>query len=647
MMGQLSYWLFVIKPRILAPVNFLLVGPGGRITALEQYAVNGYCRRDAIQRPDFSRNNVFPYFDNVVFSEEKMKSFGLSFFMVLVVFQAGAQGLEPGVAIINTNNIRASVYSNGRLFWTGSGGHFEMLEEGVSPILLGGLWLGAVDGAGNLRISCQLYDDGKVESQFQPGTIKTLYPRPEIDTNLNRIWRVSRKEIIAHQVDFGADGRIDSIIPAIYSWPGRGNPHSLKYNGFEIFDGYEILAPFEDWDGDGAYNPDKGDYPRLAVRGHRFTQPDEMAWWAFNDLMERENPWLYDPLLVEVHCQAFVFNCRKEEEEVMNNSLFLHYTLINKSLEPLDSIRVGMFLDFAIGCPDDDYIGVLPENGTVYAYNSGHEDGPCGHPPANLLVSSTLFDDLYVTDAPRNTPPDTVFTSAFDRIMPLQLQEETGLPNNAFPVAGLEYYRYLTGSWRDGNPLTYGGSGYNTGGMPIAFPFTGFPTAEGDWNEKNAGRTPGRRRALASAGHFRLNPEGVNSFTIGITAQNCWGCHPEGSAESFSRAFHEIREIDLWMRRDWLVDFPCTQSKIEIERPPPFSPMLTLFPNPAKNRLTVHVENAPAYWYRVYNAHGQLMLKRDNPEPVSFLETTNWLKGVYFLQVRAGGETISQSFVIE
>lgn len=566
--------------------------------------------------------------------------------MVLVVFQAGAQGLEPGVAIINTNNIRASVYSSGRLFWTGSGGHFEMLEEGVSPVLLGGLWLGAVDGAGNLKVSHQLYDDETEDRHFQPGVLLPAWQDHRIDTNFNKIWRVKREEIIAHQLDFGADGRIDSIIPAVYRWPGKGNPHSLKYNGFAIPEDYIILAPFEDWDGDGIYDPDKGDCPALDLRtGRFFPIPDEMLWWAFNDFTSRST----DPLIAEVHCLLFAFRCEREEEAAMNNTLFFNYKLINKSVEPVDSVRVGMFLDFAVGCPDDDYIGVLPENGTVYAYNGDREDGPCGPPPANLLVSSTLFDDLYVTDAPRNTPPDTVFTSAFDRIMPLQLQEETGIPNNAFPVTGLEYYRYLTGSWRDGSPLVYGGSGYNTGGIPVAFPFTGFPTAEGDWNEKNAGRTPGRRRALASAGHFRLNPGGVNSFTIGITAQSCWGCHPEGYAESFNRAFHEIREIDLWMRGDWLTDFPCTQSKIEIKRPepPPLPPMLTLFPNPAKNQLTVQVENAPAYWYRVYNAHGQLMLKRDNPEPVSFLETANWLKGVYFLQVRAGGETISQSFVIE
>ncbi|MCB9266234.1 MAG: hypothetical protein H6558_14485 [Lewinellaceae bacterium] len=188
----------------------------------------------------------------------------------------GAQGLEPKVAIINTNNIRASVYSNGRLFWTGTGGHFEMKREGISPLLLGGLWIGAVDGAGNVKISRQLYDDGEVESQFQPGLIKTFYyPKPEIDTNFNWIWQVSREEILAHQADFAADGRIDSIIPAVYSWPGRANPHSLEYNGFEISEDYEILAPFEDWNGDGIYNPDKGDYPKLAVIGQEFTLPDE------------------------------------------------------------------------------------------------------------------------------------------------------------------------------------------------------------------------------------------------------------------------------------------------------------------------------------------------------------------------------------
>ncbi|MCB9266233.1 MAG: hypothetical protein H6558_14480 [Lewinellaceae bacterium] len=216
----------------------------------------------------------------------------------------------------------------------------------------------------------------------------------------------------------------------------------------------------------------------------------------------------------------------------------------------------------------------------------------------NPLVSCTLFGDLLVTDGPVNTDPDTAFLSAFDRVMPIQLEKETGSPYNAFPVTGLEFYRYLNGNWRDGSPLTYGAGGYNTDGMSVNFPFTGFPTVDGDWNEKTAGRTPGRRRALASAGHFRLNPGRLNSFTIGITAQNCWGCHPEGASENYNQVFHEIRKIDLWMQGDWRTKFPCTQSKIEFPQPEPPSPLppaLTAFPNPTKYQLTVQAENAPVY----------------------------------------------------
>ncbi|MCB9266232.1 MAG: hypothetical protein H6558_14475 [Lewinellaceae bacterium] len=41
------------------------------------------------------------------------------------------------------------------------------------------------------------------------------------------------------------------------------------------------------------------------------------------------------------------------------------------------------------------------------------------------------------------------------------------------------------------------------------------------------------------------------------------------------------------------------------------------------------------------------MLERNSPEAISFVDTANWLKGVYFLRARVGGEDINQEFVIE
>ena len=47
------------------------------------------------------------------------------------------------------------------------------------------------------------------------------------------------------------------------------------------------------------------------------------------------------------------------------------------ALEDIDSCYMGLFLDFEIGCPDDDYVGVIPESNMVFAYNSDEMDEDC------------------------------------------------------------------------------------------------------------------------------------------------------------------------------------------------------------------------------------------------------------------------------
>jgi predicted amino acid-binding ACT domain protein len=41
-------------------------------------------------------------------------------------------------------------------------------------------------------------------------------------------------DIIAHQLDFTIDGKIDVKRSSIYSWPGKSNPYFEQFNGFKI-----------------------------------------------------------------------------------------------------------------------------------------------------------------------------------------------------------------------------------------------------------------------------------------------------------------------------------------------------------------------------------------------------------------------------
>lgn len=58
-------------------------------------------------------------------------------------------------------------------------------------------------------------------------------------------------DIIAHQLDFTKDGKIDVKRSSIYSWPGKCNPYFEQFNGFIIDVADYALAPFYDYNQDG------------------------------------------------------------------------------------------------------------------------------------------------------------------------------------------------------------------------------------------------------------------------------------------------------------------------------------------------------------------------------------------------------------
>ena len=86
------------------------------------------------------------------------------------------------------------------------------------------------------------------------------------------------------------------------------------------------------------------------------------------------------------------------------------------------------------------------------------------------------------------------------------------------PQAGapLEFYRYISGSWKDGTPFSSGGSGYNippTGVIDYAFP--NVPNNQAGWSMCTANLDFGDRRTLQATGPLRLDPGEVNELIIG------------------------------------------------------------------------------------------------------------------------------------
>ena len=126
--------------------------------------------------------------------------------------------------------------------------------------------------------------------------------------------------------------------------------------------------------------------------------------------------------------------------------------------------------------------------------------------------------------------------------------------DNGEPKEAIDYYNYLTGTWRNGTRMKFGGNGITTGTIDMVADFM-FPgdsdpwnwgtdgqDPELEWTERNAGEggianAPDDRRFMQSAGPFTLKPGAVNYITVGIPfAQAASG----GPAASVAL----LREID-------------------------------------------------------------------------------------------------------
>ncbi len=215
-----------------------------------------------------------------------------------------------------------------------------------------------------------------------PGPIYNINYNPTKEDKLNyrKIWEVSSSDIISHKKDFRDNNKIDTKINSIYSWPGRGNPYFIKYNGFQIDLKYDY-APFIDVNKDGMYNPDDGDYPHIKTI-HESITPSSIAWRIEN--------YINAPFMFELRSTFWQLNC--DEENPIKRTIFCSMELINRSTFKVNNLNIFLLSDGEIGCYVDDYFGTAPEKNAVFFYNADEHDGSDSTGNCNFSYSPTYTD---------------------------------------------------------------------------------------------------------------------------------------------------------------------------------------------------------------------------------------------------------------
>ena len=373
------------------------------------------------------------------------------------------QSCAPATAesFLNANDVRAKLLNNGGLFWNGGANIYEVPAGGGKTVVFAaGLWLGGfVDG--QLRTAGTTFGPW----EFWPGPYDAVAAGGDC-ASFDTIFEVTRRDLAA----LNAGGEPSAHV---INWP------------------WQLGAPVQDGDG----NPDNYD---LAAGDRPQLYGDEMHWWVMNDI-GNEHTWSGTPPLgLEVQVIAFATAADGEEK-----TTFYQYTVINKSTNTIQDMRLGMFADTDIGNRHGDAVGSDSALGMGYTYKAWESDPIFGMQPPAVgfqFISGKKYQPLSSV---------VYFVSGAG-------SGSFGDPNEAQDV-----YNLLDGLQTGGQDFTIGGVGESRFGSATKFLFPADPVSGDFWSFMNIDGAGNRGmlgdiRLVQSTGPVDVAPGDSIEVYIGI-----------------------------------------------------------------------------------------------------------------------------------
>ena len=469
-----------------------------------------------------------------------------------------AAGCTPSSSFdwLDINNVRTRINSGGDMWWdlpAGTGSKYFIPANGsATSLFAGSLWIAGVDV--NNQLKCAALRFRQVGNDYYTGPLTVdgkASITPETCAKWDKIFKITRAEVdeFLSNVDYsGAEPKLKDGYEApsiITNWPAtRGNddPEGIA----------KYLAPFYDANGDGEYDPTKGDYPYYdisnelchtkiptmeeelegtmhgSILADQVLKGDQTLWWIFNDKGAAHTESNGQAIGIEVRAQAFAFATNDE----INNMTFYSYEIINRSTYTLTGTYFSPWTDVDLGYGWDDYVGCDVARGLGYGYNgsavdgSGEPEAYGSQPPA---IGIDFFQGPYMDPDGLDNPKYT-FLQVFDHIDPVsgdsifvndsttavQVVDESingvnfgngivdderfgmrrfvyhnnSSADNGDPSTAPQYYNYLRGIWKNGAKMRYGGNAYT--GSDVVGPECDFmfPGDSDPWNWGTNGTPP-------------------------------------------------------------------------------------------------------------------------------------------------------------
>jgi hypothetical protein len=465
-----------------------------------------------------------------------------------------AAGCTPSSSFewLDINNVRTRINSGGDMWWdlpAGTGSKYYIPSNGsATSLFAGSLWIAGVDV--NNQLKCAALRFRQVGNDYYTGPLTVDGKASITDATCARwdkIFKITRAEVDEFLGNF-ENGKLKDgyTIPSIIkNWPAH--PSDEDPEGIA-----QYLAPFYDFDGDGLYKPESGDYPYYditnelchtkiptmeeekygtmhgSILADQVLKGDQTLWWIFNDKGNSHTESGGQAIGIEVRAQAFAFATNDE----INNMTFYSYEIINRSTYTLTGTYFSPWTDVDLGYGWDDYVGCDVGRGLGYGYNgkavdgSGEPEAYGSQPPA---IGIDFFQGPYM-DPDGIDNPKFAFVQVFDHIDPVTgdsiyvNDSTTAVPmvdesingvnfgngivdderfgmrrfvyhnnsdsDNGDPKTAPQYYNYLRGIWRNGAKMRYGGNALT--GSDVVGPECDFmfPGDSDPWNWGTNGIPP-------------------------------------------------------------------------------------------------------------------------------------------------------------
>lgn len=452
-------------------------------------------------------------------------------------------------------------------------------------VFAGNLWMSGTKngspmvGAEEYRMNSLVMSSGPYSTQVDSAFL----------AKYDRVWVVTKAQVERHKLNYGSSLYV--MPEGIATWPGNGD--ESKGEG-------RILAPFVDRNFNGIYEPKKGDYPQ--IRG------DECAYFIYNDSRGPVQFASSSGAGMEVHGMAFVYDTT---DPAINKTLFLSYRVINRDVTPIDNMKLGMWVDYDLGFPNDDLLQSDSVLQISYAQNADNNDeGPLGfgaYPPAVgvMGLSEDFTGHMYYVNSTSTINGNIgIFT---------------------------DIQNYMRQQFKNGSPLRaeVGGDGYDQSGT--------LPRTHWAFNDQ-LGWSSGAmddNRSILTTSEQTLNAGEEWCLDLAFVVGQ------DSSAMAFQNSVLDMKN-NMGVTETFYQSksFPCLSEGVSLEEE--HAIRFDLYPNPVGPEGKVHL-TSPEFIakYEVYNLLGQKVdeLQLSSPQNELEINLSGYAPGGYLIRAtsREGG----------